>query len=85
MDNEKISYIVFESINARFERINKRLWILCIILVIMLISTNIAWLHYVQQFETVTTTIEATQDGSEVNIVGGGDVNYGAESTDNND
>jgi len=63
MDNEKISYIAFESINVRFERINKRLWILCIILVIMLISTNIAWIYYVQQFEITETTI--TQDNAD--------------------
>lgn len=60
--DDNISYIAFEAVCSRFERMNKRLWIMCIILAIMLITTNIAWIHYVQQFEAVTTTIETTQD-----------------------
>lgn len=63
MDDRKIEYIAFESVCARFERINKRLWILCIILAIMLITTNIAWLYYVQQFEQFETTV--TQDNAD--------------------
>lgn len=62
-ENKSIPYLAFESVFIRFERINKRLWILCIILVIMLVSTNIAWLYYVQQFEITETTI--TQDNSD--------------------
>ena len=83
MDDRKIEYIAFESVCIRFERINKRLWILCIILAIMLIASNLAWFYYESQFTDEITTIEATQDGNGNNIVGGGDVNYGAESTDN--
>ena len=62
MEEKNVSYIAFESVCCRFERMNKRLWILCIVLVILLISSNLAWLNFVQQFEKVTTTIEATQD-----------------------
>lgn len=49
----------------------------------MLIASNLAWFYYESQFTDEITTIEATQDGNGNNIVGGGDVNYGAESTDN--
>lgn len=80
---DPIPYIVHEGEMARTERTIKRLWILCIVLVFMLVATNGAWLWHESQFEDVVTTeIEATQDGNGVNVVGGGNVNYGAESTD---
>lgn len=80
-----IPYIVHESAMARMERQLKRLWITILVLIVLLVSTNAAWLYFESQFEDVvtTTTIEAEQDGAGVNIVGGGDVDYGAESKDN--
>lgn len=82
---EPVPYIVYEAEMSRFERIIKRLWIVCILLIALLVGSNIAWLVYESQFETVETqtTIDAFQDGEGVNIVGGGDINYGAESDDN--
>lgn len=65
-------------LSAMAERTIKRLWIVILVLIIALIGTNGAWLYYQSQFETIETTIEADQ-GEGVNIVGGGDVNYGAE------
>lgn len=70
-------------LSAMAERTIKRLWIIVLVLIIALIGTNGAWLYYESQFETIETTIEAEQ-GDGINIVGGGDVNYGAESQDNN-
>ena len=80
-----IPYIVHESAMARMERQLKRLWITILVLIVLLVGTNAAWLYFESQFEDVvtTTTIEAEQDGAGVNIVGGGDVDYGAESKDN--
>ena len=75
--NEPIPYIVFESTNCRFERVIKRLWITILILIILLLGTNLAWLYYESQFEEVTTTTEVTQDAeSGSNSFIGGD-NYG--------
>lgn len=82
MDN-KVDYLEFESTVTHLNIINKRLWILCVILIILLFGTNVYWVHYESQFQDETTTIEATQDGSGTNIVGGGDINYGAESPNN--
>lgn len=65
-------------LSAMAERTIKRLWIVILVLIIALIGTNGAWLYYESQVETIETTIEADQ-GEGVNIVGGGDVNYGAE------
>ena len=82
-----IPFIAFEEAQARMERVNKRLWIVTILLIISLVASNGAWIYYESQWQVVqdTTTIEAEQ-GDGINIVGGGDVNYGTESkTDQND
>lgn len=83
LDERSVQYVA-ESHAARLERSNRRMFILCVILIVALLTTNGLWFWYESQFETVnTTSIEAEQDGSGVNIVGARDVNYGAESTDN--
>lgn len=81
---ESVPYIVHESSMARMERQIKRLWITILTLIFLLVGSNCLWLYYEMSFEDVvtTTTIEAEQDGASVNIVGGGDVDYGAESED---
>lgn len=81
---ESIPYIAHESAMARAERTAKRLWITIILLIVMLVGTNGAWIWYESQFTDIVTTIEAEQDGSGVNIVSGGDLDYGAESEGNN-
>ena len=76
-----INYYEHESIMAHMERSNRRVWILCLILILALIGTNGAWIYYESQWEYTqeSTQIEAEQDG-QLNIIGGGDVTYGAES-----
>ena len=81
---ESVPYIVHESSMARMERQTKRLWIAVLLLIVMLVGTNAAWLYYESQFSDIVTTIEAEQGGSGVNIVSGGDLDYGAEGKDNN-
>ena len=82
---ESIPYIAHEFAMARAERTAKRLWITILTLIFLLVGSNCLWLYYEMSFEDVvaTTTIEAEQDGAAVNIVGGGDVDYGAESEGN--
>lgn len=67
----------------RHENREKRYIGVIVLLIVLLVATNIGWLIYENSFETVETVeeviIEAKQ-GDGVNIVGGGDVNYGAES-----
>ena len=75
-----------ELIFARFERTNRRLWILCIILILTLIATNAGWLYYESQFVTEETTVEQevdTGDG-DATVIGVGDYN-GEGTTDSND
>ena len=83
MDNTSIPYIAFESATARQERTIKRLWIICIILIVALLGTNAAWIYYENQFQDISVTqeVEATADGeSDLNLnTIGGDF-YGGES-----
>lgn len=81
---DSIPYVAHELAMAREERTVKRLWITILTLIFLFVGSNCAWLWYNSQFEVVeTTSIEAEQDGSGVNIVSGGDLDYGAESKDN--
>ena len=41
----------------------KRLWILIVILVLMLVGTNVAWLIYESQYEVVEYSYDYQQDG----------------------
>ena len=81
---ENVPYIVHESSMARMERQIKRLWVAILILIFLLVGTNGAWLWHESQFSDIVTTIDAEQDGSGVNIVSGGNLDYGAESENNN-
>lgn len=81
---ESVPYIAHEASMARMERQAKRLWISVLLLIVLMVGTNAAWLFYESSFEDVvtTTTIESEQDGAGVNVFGGGDVEYVAESKD---
>lgn len=60
MDQKMIPYFCHEGDMARAERTIKRLWILCILLIVLLVGTNIAWIHYESQYKTEKTVV--TQD-----------------------
>ena len=57
---EFVSFIVFEGEMTRLERVIKRLWILCIILFIALITTNCLWLAHSQNING-TQCVETNQ------------------------
>lgn len=70
MDKYEHQY-VFDIITAQMERTIKRLWIMCIILLVLLVGTNIAWWRYESQFETVSqvTTQEVQQENDNGNNI----------------
>ena len=73
-----VPYIVYEGDMARSEIYIKRLWITVLILIALLVLTNIAWIVYESQFETISYV----QDGeglNNINTGSQGDV-YGTES-----
>jgi len=84
--NNYVPYIVHEADMARMERNVKRLWIALILVIVLLVGSNIAWITYESQFEDVVTIQEVEQDtdGGGNNHFVGGDYYGSAESTNNN-
>lgn len=83
---QKIPFVVHESDMIRMERINRRVWILCIILIISLIASNAGWIYYESQFITEETTVEQEVDTGEgdATVIGVGDYNGESETDSNN-
>jgi hypothetical protein len=77
---EPVPYIVHESDMARQERTIKRLWIALILVIVLLVGSNCAWLWYESQFEATEST-EITQEvdtgEGDAFVSGTGDINYG--------
>ena len=73
MDEKMIPYIAFESATSRQERTIKRLWILCLVLIIALLGTNAGWIYYENSFEDVVVTQE-NADGYNNYIGNDGDI-----------
>lgn len=74
MDNEKtIPYYAHEGVVARMERANRRLWILCILLIVLLVGTNIAWIVYENSFEDIVVT-QDNADGYNNYVGNDGDI-----------
>lgn len=73
MDEKIIPYIAFESATSRQERTIKRLWVLCIILIVALLGTNAGWLYWENQWEDVVVTQE-NADGYNNYIGNDGDI-----------
>lgn len=65
---DKISYFIFESVQARNERTIKRLWISTIILVILLFVSNAVWLWFFSGANL--ESYEYEQGDSGINIIG---------------
>lgn len=70
-DNPKtVSFVIYESAMARAEKKNKRLFYAFIVSICFAFLSNIAWLIYESQFETLTYE----QDGDGIN-----NINYGEQ------
>ena len=78
---ENVPYIVHEAAMARNERHVKRLVVALIFAIVLAFATNVGWLIYESQYETLDYSYDYTQDGEGTNIIGNGnDVNNGAEA-----
>lgn len=62
---QMIPYIVHESEVARMERIIKRLFIICILLIIVAVGTNAYWIYYESQWTDEVITQEIEQDSGD--------------------
>lgn len=87
--NEKqmmIPYCVYESMLSKEDTQQKRMMIVIVLLIVLLVVSNVIWLVAWNQYDyvdDVTTDISAEQDGDGVNIISGGDIDYGTESDSN--
>ena len=78
-----VPWRVYEKTVVMNEVREKRKDIFIGILIALLFITNALWLWHYASIEWVDDySIEADQDGDGVNIVGGGNIEYGAESND---
>lgn len=81
---EPVPYIVHESAMARMERTVKRLWVLLILLILLFVGTNAAWIWYESQWEVVETTVTQTNEDGYNNFIGNdGDI-YNGEAQNSN-
>lgn len=79
---DTVSFVAFESACTRLERNNRRLFILCVILIVALIASNTGWVIYESQFQDVEVTqgVEQDAEGDGLNQFVGGDFYAPADS-----
>ena len=74
-NREQIPYIVHEGAMSRMERVNKRLIAIIVLLIVLLVSSNIAWMVYESQFEMCNVEQDVDQENEQGNnIFVGGDL-----------
>jgi hypothetical protein len=71
-----IPFVAHEKEMERKDRTEKRLWIIIIMLIVLLVGTNGAWIWYESQFEAVEETltqevVQDAEDGGSNSFVGG--------------
>ena len=69
MDDRNVSYIVFESTIARFERTVRRLVFVIILLAVLFFATNVLWIYEWNQYDYKDVTVDS-QDGGNANYIG---------------
>lgn len=80
-----IPYVVYESAMARNERTFKKMWSALILLILLLVGSNVGWLIYESQFETVEVYQDVEQEAEDgTNNFVGGDYHSEAEDKDGN-
>ena len=78
--NIVVPYAAHEIAIATSERHSRRLWIVILVLIGALIASNLAWIIYEAQFETVETTTEEcdieqdAEGGNNNSIINGGSI-----------
>ena len=88
---DRALYLMWESSQARIERMYVRVWVAVILLILALVGITAHFSYYESQFQDVVVTqeVEATADGDsdiKLNTVGGDyNVGKGESETDNND
>lgn len=82
---ESIPYVVYESAEAKNERLIKRLTIALIVSIVLMFTSNAIWLYAWCQYDYSSEDYTYTQDGegyNNINTGTQGDVNNGADVKD---
>ena len=66
-NREQIPYIVHEGAMSRMERVNKRLIAIIVLLIVLLVGSNIAWMVCESQFEMCNVEQDADQENEQGN------------------
>lgn len=82
--NNTVSYIVYESSQARSERTIKRLIVTLIIITILMFVSNLCWLWAWSSYDYTSEEISVdSQDGGNANYIGhDGDINNGTNNSE---
>ena len=75
-DKNSVPFIAFEGEMTRMERIIKRLWIALLVVIVLFVASNAAWVYYETQFEDIVVTQE-NADGINNYIGNDGVINNG--------
>lgn len=69
----KIPFAVYESAMAQIRRL---VWVI-VLLIVLLVGSNVAWIAYENSFDDMTETYTVEQDGAETNnsVINGGVIN----------
>lgn len=91
-DKIVMSKFAFERMQAKDERNDHwrnvaLIWAFAtiLVLIVLLVGSNALWLYYWNQYDYMSeeyTEVEASQDGDGINLVSGGDMNYGTDGYD---
>lgn len=82
MAEKDVPYLVHENAMARLERSIEKWWVAFIVMFVLFISTNIFWIYYEFQYESVTITNEVDTGNGDATITGIGDITNGESETD---
>lgn len=73
---------IYEGEAIRMHQTNKRLFILCVVLIVILFATNGAWIYHESQYvDEVKIDQEVETGDGDAYITGIGDLNYGQGKT----
>jgi hypothetical protein len=83
--NTTVPFVVHENLRAQMSAANARLIRVIILLIVLLVGSNIAWLVYESQFEELSIEQEVDTGEGDAFVVGNGDLNYGEGQTESNE
>lgn len=79
-----IPYYVAEGMLDRQSATIKKLWIMCILLIVLLVGSNALWIWYESQFMYYEQSVEQEiESEGNTTVIGIGD-NYGKDKTESN-